>query len=73
MSESTKERIVAIIRLAVPCAVSIAALWGVQVDADAVVQVCLTGIAAISWIIAWWKDNNVSKAAIELHSGKDSE
>ena len=72
MRESTKERIVAVVRLVIPCAASVAALWGIEVDADALVQACLTGIAAISWVVAWWKDNNLTDGAIELH-GKDGE
>lgn len=68
MDNVCRERIVAIIRLVIPCIVSIAAIYGVNVDADAAIQVCLYGVSAVAWIVAWWKDNNVTKAAIELHN-----
>lgn len=73
MDNARKERIMAIVRLVIPCIASIAAIYGVNIDADLAVQVCLYGVSAIAWILAWWKDNNVTKAAIELHGGKDSE
>lgn len=73
MTETTKQRVIAIIRLVIPCVVSIAAMYGVQIDADMLVQAALTIFAGVAWVLAWWKDNNITKAAIERHSDTEGE
>lgn len=73
MNDTTKQRITAIIRLVIPCVVSIAALYGVEIDADALIQVALTALAAITWVCAWWKDNNITSKAIQRHITGDKE
>lgn len=67
MDNTQKERIVAIVRLVVPCIASIAAIYGYTIDADLAVQTCLTAISAVSWVLAWWKDNNITSEAIGRH------
>ena len=58
-----KERAEAIIRIVVTAAIYIANLYGLSVDADAVVNAILTilSFAAIVW--AWWRNNNITFAA----------
>ena len=73
MNDTTKERITAIIRLVIPCIVSIAAIYGVEIDADALVQVALTALAGVCWALAWWKDNNITSKAIKRHFTGDEQ
>lgn len=68
-----KERIIAIVRLVIPCVASIAAIYGYTFDADAIVQGVLTVISAVSWVLAWWKDNNITSKAIERHVTDEGE
>lgn len=72
MSETAKERLLAVVRLAVPTIVSILALWGISVDADMLVQVCTVGISFIAWIWSWWKNNNVTTHAIAAQQVKEA-
>ena len=58
------ERIKAIITLVVVCAANIANLYGVYVDADAIVQLALMVVTAVATVYAWWKNNNVTREAV---------
>lgn len=72
MSDTTKERLLAVVRLAVPTIVSILALWGISVDADMLVQVCSVGISFIAWVWSWWRNNNVTTHAIAAQQVKNA-
>ena len=72
MSETTKERLLAVVRLAVPTVVSILALWGISVDADVLIQVCSVCISFIAWVYSWWKNNNLTTHAIAAQQVKDA-
>lgn len=57
------ERVLAIARLACTLAASVAAGFGIALDADAVFvgAACLIACGCYAW--SWWKNNNVTKAA----------
>ena len=58
------ERIKAVITLVVVCVANVANLYGVYIDADAVVQLALMVVTAIATVYAWWKNNNVTREAV---------
>ncbi len=65
------ERIVAIARLACTLAASVAAGFGIALDADAlfVGVACVTAAGCYAW--SWWKNNNVTQAAQEAQKVLD--
>lgn len=63
-TKTKKERIKAIITLVVVCIANILNIYGIQIDADAIVQFVLMMIAAVTTVYAWWKNNNITKEAV---------
>ena len=59
------ERLAAIIRLVVTLIVTTASMLGYALDADALYSVISTIAAAALIVWAWWKNNNITKAAQE--------
>lgn len=58
-----KERVIAIVRLAVMLASSVAGGVGLAVDADALGTIVACGVALVAGVWAWWKNNNVTEGA----------
>lgn len=65
------ERVLAIARLACTLAASVAAGFGIALDADAlfVGVACLIACGCYAW--SWWKNNNVTQAAQEAQKVLD--
>ncbi len=70
-------KVVAFIRLLAPLVSTALALFGVTVDANAILigLICIAALGTYIW--AWWKNNNITKAAQEaqlvLDAAKESE
>lgn len=71
MTESKKQTIMAFIRLAVMLVAAGFAVFGVTVDADSLFTVVMTVVAVIAAIVSWWKNNNVTEAAISAQKVLD--
>ncbi len=71
MSESKKQTIMAFVRLACMFAASAAALFGVTVDANALIVGATCIVAAATFIWNWWKNNNVTEAASQAQAMLD--
>lgn len=67
----TKERIVAIVRLAVMLVSAVAGGVGLTVDSDALLTIVMCAIALVAAIYSWWKNNNLTKAAQDAQSFLD--
>lgn len=65
------ERVLAIARLACTLAASVAAGFGIALDADALFVgiACLIACGCYAW--SWWKNNNVTQAAQEAQKVLD--
>lgn len=59
----TKERIIAIVRLAVMLAANIAAGFGLAIDSDSLATIAACAVALVAGIWSWWKNNNVTEGA----------
>nr|DAR28316.1 MAG TPA: holin [Caudoviricetes sp.] len=57
------DRAMAAVRLACQLAATIAAGFGLALDADSLATVALCVVAAATGVWSWWKNNNVTKAA----------
>lgn len=68
----TKERAMAVARLACVLVTTVAAGFGLALDADALYTgvACVLAIASYAW--SWWKNNNVTKAAQDAQAYLDS-
>lgn len=58
-----KERVIAIVRLAVMLAANVAAGFGLAVDADSLATIVACGVALVAGTWSWWKNNNVTQGA----------
>ena len=63
MANITKERVVAVVRLAVMLISAVAGGFGLAVDSDALLTIVLCAVALVSAIYSWWKNNNLTNAA----------
>lgn len=63
MTNITKERVVAVVRLAVMLISAVAGGFGLAVDSDALLTIVLCAVALVSSIYSWWKNNNLTEAA----------
>ncbi len=59
----TKDRIVAIVRLAVMLVSAVAGGVGLTVDSDALATIALCAIALATAVYSWWKNANLTEAA----------
>lgn len=59
------ETVAAVARLAVALIVTLGAMFGVQIDGDAIENAVLAvaSVAVLAWV--WWRNNNVTQAAQE--------
>lgn len=63
MSESTRETVIALIRLITGLAAAVLCCYGFAVDADTLFNVASAIVAVVIFIRAWWKNNNITSAA----------
>lgn len=68
MSPEMKERTIAMIRLICPILTASAAVIGIEVDADTLYVIVMLSMAALTFIWAWWKNNNMTEAAQEAQA-----
>lgn len=59
----TAERISAIARLAVLLTSTVAGGFGLTVDPDALATIVACGVALVSGVYSWWRNNNITVAA----------
>ena len=71
MDENKKQTIMAFIRLACMLIATGCTMFGIAVDADALFVGVMLVVSVIVYIWAWWKNNNVSKAATEAQKVLD--
>lgn len=62
----------AVARLAVALAVSLLAMFGVEIDGDGIENAVLAvaSVAVMAWV--WWRNNNVTEAAQEAQAVLDA-
>ena len=65
MSESTRSRVIAIVRLAIMLASLILSGFGLVLDTDSLFTIAMCAIALVSAVVSWWKNNNITEAAQE--------
>ena len=63
MTDFTRERIVAIIRLLVMLASAVAGGFGLTVDPDALGTIAACAVALAAGVYGWWRNNNLTAAA----------
>ena len=71
MDTNKKDTLMAFVRLACMLITTGLAMVGITVDADALFVGAMIVLALVSYIWAWWKNNNVSTAATEAQKVLD--
>ena len=71
MDANKKDTLMAFVRLACMLIATGLAMFGVTVDADALFVGAMIVLALVSYIWAWWKNNNVTTAATEAQKVLD--
>lgn len=64
MEEIKRERCWAVFRLIVMFAAEVLAVYGFTIDAEALTQAVLAIVAACTTLWGWWKNNNMTRAAV---------
>lgn len=59
------ERAKAIITIVITAIVNIANVCGYAMDADTWINAALSVLSAVTIIISWWRNNNITEPAIE--------
>lgn len=72
MTDFTRERIVAIIRLVIMLVSAVAGGFGLTIDPDSLGTIVACGVALVAGVYSWWKNANVTKAAAEAQRYLDS-
>ena len=72
MGKWTKQRVMAVARLACTLVASVLAGFGLATDADALYCGVMIVIAAIAYAWSWWCNNNVTEAAQNAQEYLDS-
>lgn len=72
MSNETLERVGAILRLVSTLAAGILTMVGIYVDADELFTGACCIVALVCLIYCWWKNNNLTIAAIEAQGVLDA-
>jgi len=67
----TTEKLIAFVRLLAPLVSAALALVGVTVDADSVLVGLVCVVALVTFVWAWWKNNNITTAAQEAQKVLD--
>ena len=71
MTDFTRERIVAIIRLVIMLVSAVAGGFGLTVDPDALGTIAACAVALVAGMYAWWKNNNLTEAAQDAQAFLD--
>lgn len=66
------ERIIAIVRLVVMLVSAVAGGFGLAIDPDSLLTIAMCVVAAISGVVNWWKNNNITSGAQEAQKYLDS-
>lgn len=66
------ERIKAILTIVITAAVNIANVYGYAIDAEPLITGALSILSVITIIYSWWKNQNVTDAAVEGQKVIDS-
>lgn len=66
-----KDSIMAFVRLIVPAIAAGLSMFGIAVDADALLVGTTIVISAVTFIWSWWKNNNLTSAAQEAQKMLD--
>ena len=72
MTDFTKERITAIVRLLIMLACAVAGGLGLAVDPDALGTIVACAVALVAGVYSWWKNANLTEAATEAQHYLDS-
>lgn len=72
MTDFTKERVVAVARLAVMLVAAVAGGFGLTVDPDALYTIVACAVALVAGVYSWWKNANLTEAATEAQHYLDS-
>lgn len=72
MTDFTRERIVAIVRLLVMLVSAVAGGFGLVIDSDSLATIVACGVALVAGVYSWYKNNNVTQAATEAQHYLDS-
>lgn len=66
------QTVTAVVRLAVALAVSLFAMFGVEIDGDGIENAVLAVASALVLMWVWWRNNNVTLAAQEAQTVLDA-
>jgi hypothetical protein len=72
MTDFTRERVAAIVRLLIMLACAVAGGFGLTVDPDALGTIVSCAVALVAGVYGWWKNNNLTQAATEAQHYLDS-
>lgn len=72
MEESTKERIAAVVRLAVMLVATAAGCFGLAIDADALLTFAALAVGLVAGVYSWWKNANLTQAAQQAQDYLDA-
>ena len=72
MGKWTKQRVMAVARMACTFAASVLAGFGIAMDADAVYCGVTIVLSLAAYVWSWWCNNNVTEAANEAQEYLDS-
>ena len=72
MTDFTRERIVAIIRLVIMLVSAVAGGFGLTIDPDALGTIAACAVALAAGVYGWWKNNNLTKAAQDAQAYLDA-
>ena len=72
MTDFTRERIVAIIRLVIMLVSAVAGGFGLTVDPDALGTIAACAVALVAGVYGWWKNNNLTEAAQDAQAYLDA-
>ena len=72
MTDFTRERIVAIIRLVIMLVSAVAGGFGLTLDPDSLGTIAACAVALVAGVYGWWKNNNLTEAAQDAQAYLDS-
>lgn len=71
-TDFNRERIVAIVRLLVMLASAVAGGFGLTLDPDSLGTIAACAVALVAGVYAWWRNNNLTKAAQDAQAYLDA-
>ena len=72
MTDFTRERIVAIIRLVIMLVSAVAGGFGLTIDPDSLGTIAACAVALAAGVYGWWKNNNLTEAAQDAQAYLDA-